>query len=185
MLKYTFLLFVFSIHTCVLFGQSSREDSIAVASKIIKEWLIDLNQNGLEIRGDSLIVSQEVLKLMDDEAYRKTLYPEVYTWESAVQFIQREELKQAFWYFINLYPLGPKNKELVLKSVLTYDRLFKMDKLLTSTFYTYSFLDPEIGEFVDGKPEITRPDILDKKLNTVNEINQYIRYYRQKNSEKK
>ncbi len=163
-----------------MFGQNSKEKKDDQISKIIEEWLIDLNQKGLELRGDSLIVNQEVLRLLNEEEYRRTIYPEVYSWEKAIQFIQNGELKPAFWFFINLYSESEKNKELVLKSVLTYDQLFNMDKLLSSTFYTYGFLDPKIGKIKNGVPEITNPVILEKKLKIVNEIVGYIQLYRSK-----
>ncbi|QGY44427.1 hypothetical protein GM418_12380 [Maribellus comscasis] len=181
MLKYIFFFLSF-VATNVLFGQNNKEEKNDIASNVIKEWLIDLNQKGLELKGDSLIVSQEVLKVLDDEAYRKTIYPEIYSWEPAIQFIQKEELKPAFWYFINMYPENEKNKELVIKSVITYDQLFKMDELLINTFYTYSFLDPEIGKINNGVPEIIRPDVLEKKLKVVNEIVSYVQAFR-KNQE--
>lgn len=172
-----FWIFLFMV-SFELSAQETNSEDLSV--KIIKDWLTDLNQKGLELKGDSLVINQEVLRLLKDESYRDSIYPTTYSWEPALLFIQREQLKPAFWYFINLYSLNQKNKELVVKSVLTYDQLFKMDEVLISTFYTYSFLDPEITRLNDGVPEITRPDILEQKLKTVKEIIGYIRSYRQK-----
>jgi len=167
------LLFILS------FGVGAQEaNSDDLWDKIVKDWLTDLNQKGLELNGDSLIINKEVIELLQSQSYRDSIYPAIYSWESALHFIQKEQLKPAFWYFINLYPVNQKNRELVLKSILTYDQLFKMDEVLIATFYTYSFLDPEITRLNDGVPEITRPDILERKLTTVKEIIGYIKAYR-------
>jgi len=174
------LLFTISI------GLGAQEtNSGDLFDKIVKDWLTDLNQKGLELKGDSLIINKEVIKLLQNQSYRDSIYPATYSWESALHFIQKEQLKPAFWYFINLYPVNQKNKELVIKSILTYDQLLKMDNVMISTFYTYSFVDPEITQLNDGVPEITRPDILEKKLETVKEIISYVRAYRLKKEQDK
>jgi len=41
--------------------------------------------------------------MLKDSVYRKSVYPEVYTWPAAVGLMNRMELKKAFWYLINLY----------------------------------------------------------------------------------
>jgi hypothetical protein len=141
-------------------------------------WLEYLNEKGLELSDDTVVMGKEFQKVLTDENYRKIVYPETYYWESTLAFIHYQDLKKAFWYMINLYPENDTNKELVVKSVLTYDRLFKMDEMLVNTFYTYSFQDPQVSEIIDGKPEIVRPDILERKLENLKEIIGYIHYYR-------
>jgi len=141
--------------------------------------LKDLSTKGLDMPEDSLIVSEEFNKLIQDENYRKTVYPKVYTWEETINYINSKDLKKAFWFLINLYLTSDKNKVLVLKSVITYDALFNMDKVLINTFYTYAFTDPEVSIIVENSPEITRPDILESKLRTVNELIHYINKYRE------
>lgn len=142
-------------------------------------WLLGLAEKGLDFSGDSLVLGSEAIRLLEDEAYRELVYPETYTWEQAVQFIENQELKKAFWYFINLYPKSQTNKELVVNSVLAYDRVFRMDELMANTFYTYCFTDPEVSQFKDGIPEVVRPDLLEEKLFSVREIVGYIHYFRQ------
>jgi len=170
-----------------VFAQPS--DSLKVISKqakdeIILKWLVDLNEKGIELTEDSIKVSREFQKVLQDENYRAILYPKTYTWEQAVQFIQVQELKKAFWYFINLYPENDTNKELVIKSIVTYDRLFKMDEIIVNTFYTYCYLDPEVSVIKEGKPETIHPDILEKKLRAVKEMVAYVIHYRNQPSAK-
>ena len=162
--------------TDINIDQISKEDQ----AKML-EWYLDLTERGIEMTEDSIKLSKEFIKVLNDDAYRGSLFPATYTWEQTIPFIKRQELKQVFWYFINLYPQNDTNKELVVKAILAYDQAFKMDEMLVNTFYTYSFMDPEISVIEDGKPEIIRPDILEEKLQVVKEMVTYIRAYRQQN----
>nr|NQU91737.1 hypothetical protein [Bacteroidota bacterium] len=166
----------------ILLGQipDSLNSKIDQAQEIaIINWMANLNEKGLEMTDDSLFIGNEFHKVLNDASYRDTIYPETYSWEQALGFIKTMELKKAFWFFINLYAENDLNKELVIKSVLTYDQLFKMDEIMVNTFYTYCFMDPEISIIQDGKPEIVHPDILEAKMRTVKEIVGYIIGYRQ------
>ena len=151
----------------------------------IKVWLKDLYEPGVSVTEDSVFINAEASKLINDEQYRKLLYPKTYSWQAAIVFIQKQELKKAFWYFINLYSLNEKNKEIVVKVILAYDKLLKMDKILISTFYTYSLIDPEIGSIVNGQSKITAPHILEKKLQVVKELLFYLDKYRKENKDAK
>lgn len=141
-------------------------------------WLKELYEPGVSMQADSLLINKEAERLLNDVQYRQTLYPAKYTWEAAAGFVQKQEIKKAVWYFINLYPVNAKNKELVIKSLLVYDKFFKMDRVLKSAFYTYSFTDPEIGKIENGHSEITAPHIMEKKLNTLKAILFYLNKYR-------
>ena len=141
-------------------------------------WLKELYEPGVSLQADTLLINKEAERLLHDEMYRQTMYPAAYTWEGTAGFIQKQEIKKAVWYFINLYMLNEQNKELVIKSLLVYDKFFKMDKVLMSSFYTYSFTDPEIGTIKNGQSEITAPHIMEKKLNTIKEILFYLNKYR-------
>jgi len=163
-------------------------DSIAISKEQLSQTLSmlkNLSTKGLDMSKDSLIVSEEFNKLLKDEVYRKTLYPNIYTWEQTINYINTKELKKAFWYLINLYSTSDKNKELVIRSVITYDALIQMDKVLINTFYTYAFTDPEVSIIVDNSPEIIRPDVLESKLRNVNELIQYIYKYREQKTNSK
>ncbi|MFW6275304.1 MAG: hypothetical protein ACOC2M_01565 [bacterium] len=175
-----FLTFITGVSISVN-GQEQDLDS-SNQNKVIDK-LIDLSQKGVEITNDSLIIGEEFQKLLTDKNYQIKVFPEKYTWEQTKIFINQQELKKAFWYMINLYSESPKDKEIVIGSILYYDNLFKMDKVLINTFYTYCYLDPEVGEINEGVPEILRPDILENKLNDLKEILGYIRYFRENESD--
>lgn len=179
---------IISICTYAQNKHVSSADSVTISTEQLRHivnMLEDLNTKGIDRSKDSIIVSDEFNRLLKEEAYRKTIYPDTYTWEQTIMFIQKTELKKAFWYLINIYPTSDKNKELVIKSVITYDALVQMDKALINTFYTYAFTDPEISKIIDNKPEITRPDILENKLRSVKEIVQYLYIYREQNTKSK
>jgi hypothetical protein len=53
-----------------------------------------------------------------------------------------------------------------------------MDKVLMSSFYTYSLTDPEIGTIEDGHSEITAPHIMEKKLNALKAMLFYLDKYK-------
>lgn len=179
-MKKNFLLLTLAF--CLLsFSQDKNSKSITVSKKDAVntlDLLQTLNEKGLDMSKDSIIESEEFKRIINDKEYRNSIYPETYTWEHTIAYIKSKELKKAFWYLINIYPTSDKNKELVLKSVITYDQLVKMDEVMINTFYTYSFTDPTISEIKDGKPEIIRPDILEIKLNNVKEIVTYVKFYR-------
>ena len=71
-------------------------------------------------------------------------------------------------------------KRQVIKYVLSFDHLFQMDKVMTSVFYTYAFLDPQVAIITDGKPDVTHPEIIEEKQAVVREIVQYIWAYRER-----
>ncbi|NOR74449.1 MAG: hypothetical protein GQ525_04760 [Draconibacterium sp.] len=162
----------------VLFGQT-QDNTKKQNNDTIPAWLTELAEKGYEINEDSLIVSDEFLKVLNDSNYSALLYPKTYTWTQATRFIDTQELKKAFWFFVNLYPENETNKKIVVRSILAYEKVFKMDEVIVNTFYTYSFMDPEVSEIIDGKPEITRPDIMESKLRDVKEIVEYIHIYRE------
>ena len=81
---------------------------------------------------------------------------------------------------LNLYLKNDKNKDLVVKSILSYNKLFKMGEIMEATYKTYALLDPEIGVFKNGQTEITSPHILENKLNALKEILFYIEKYGEK-----
>lgn len=162
------------VHNDTIKADSISRDSVILA------WLKDLNEEGVTVVNDTVIISPEAKKLLNSEQYRQIMYPKKYSWDKVVEFIQKQELKKAFWFLINLYMTDEKNRELVVKSLLAYDRLFKMDKILTNTFHTYILTDPEIGAIVDGKPTVTAPQVMDKKLNALKEILFYLDKYKPK-----
>lgn len=157
----------------VIQGQSQSKLDTSSNATILK-WIDDLYAPGVSVTDDSISITEEATKLLNDSAYKKLIYPTVYTWEPVVKFIQKQDLKPAFWYLINLYSMNEKNKDMAVKSVLAYDAVFKMDKLLPAVFATYSLLDPEIGSIVNGHAQVTAPHIMEKKLQVVKEMLYYV-----------
>ena len=150
------------------------------ASDSVLVWLKDLYDPGVKVGDDSIVLNKESERLINDKEYRKIIYPSVYTWEAAIRFIQQQDVKKALWFFINLYLVNDTNKELVVKSILVYDKIIKMDKALVSTFYTYSLTDPEIGTIEGGSSKITAPHIMEKKLNALKAMLFYLDKYKPK-----
>lgn len=172
-----FILFSLLLLQCkqqALFGQeltnSAREDS---TSKI-REWLVGLYEQGVGESGDSIILSPEVLRLLNDEDYRKQFYPQTYSWEKVARYVQEKDLRKAFWHMINLYMVNDENKNITVKSFITYDGVFKMDKILTGTFYTYIFADPEINTITDGMATVVAPHKMEAKLKALSDILGYL-----------
>ena len=158
----------------------------SVSSETSIAWIKNLYEPGVRIDEDSISISPEVNLLLTDSLYRASAYPEKYTWEAAVILIQKTELKKAFWYLINLYLTNDqKSKNIVVKTVLAYDRLFIMDKVLVSSFYTYCYTDPEIGTIKNGQPDITKPNVLETKFDAMKEIIYFVEKYKKEHPEEK
>lgn len=158
--------------TVTSYAQESRESDSEVAAR---EWLGNLYDIGVYVNADSMLITPEVQEILGNESLQKLLYPEEYSWKVALMLLDRMELKKAFWYFINLYP---DHKDLVMKSVLHYDKILEMDHVLVGVFYTYALVDPEVCTLEDGHPNITRPDLIEAKLRTVKEMVQHVVAYR-------
>ncbi len=180
------------ISICLLFclpflGFGQGQDSISPAQNaFLKETIVSLNDlmvKGLQMDEDSVIASEELLRLMNDPEYRNQVYPETYTWQQTVNFMSSMDFKKTFWFYINLYPENETNKQMVLKAVLSYDKLIKMEEVMINTFNTYCFTDPQVSVIKEGKPEIVRPDIFESKLRNVKEIVAYILAYRKQQEE--
>lgn len=152
-----------------------------------EKWLKHLNESGIEVKGDSVFVSKEYERALNDDQYRYFVYPIKYTWKKANALIKKMQLKIAFWHLINLYSENDASKEMVLKSLLMFDRVLAINEALPAVFNTYIYLDPEVSVIKNGDSEITRPDILEEKLRNLNEILSYIETHKeqQKKEEKK
>lgn len=146
------------------------KDSLAKIEKTIKRWQKEFRKKGIMMDGDTLSKNPEFKKLIKDEAYRKTIYPEKYSWEKALEFFKANEMEKYLWFLINIYPTTQLNKEYVIKSMLSFDESVKIDKLLMKSFFTYCFTDPTLGIIKRGKPVITHPELFMKKFKDVKEI---------------
>ncbi len=145
----------------------------------VNKQVASLSEMGVESKGDSLIVSEEVMKLLKDEHYRKSVYPAEYKWTDAMILFKNMELKRAFWHLINLYDTDKDNRKLIISVFCAYDTAIVMDKALMNTFYTYALSDPRVCRITNDKPDIFRPDLLEQWARNLKEILAYISYYRE------
>lgn len=177
-------IFILSITVLLWPGSEARSqgrvpvDTSRQSVEYWQNWLSDLTTHGVERKKDSFFVREEVVRLLRDTAYRQTVYPDVYNWPSVTRLLDRMELKKAFWHLINLYQTDSAHRNLVLGTVAVYDSVIDMDKVLLSTYYTYAFTDPRVCRIVNGKPDIFRPDLLERKLRVTREIIGYVWMYR-------
>ena len=139
-----------------------------------KQWITELYEHGLRLEDDTIYISDEFRWLIKNEKYRNLACPDHYSWEITVDLLKEKRYRLAFWYMINIYSLSEEDKILVLKSLITFNELFQMDKVLDAVLYTYVFFDPQISKINDGKPEIIRPDLFEKLKNNVLEIKAYL-----------
>lgn len=140
-------------------------------------WLRGLYEPGVQMNGDSIVMNDEAKRLFSDSVYRKIIYPPTYDWDMVKYFIKNQYLQQAFWFLINLYSVNDKNKELVIKTLLTYDKVFNADKILVSAFHTYCFTDPDIAVIHEGQLKVVAPQVMEKKLNALKEMLFYLHKY--------
>jgi hypothetical protein len=159
--------------------------SIQTGEKYWSSYFDNLQSMGVETRNDSMIVREEVVKLFGDSLYRRLVYPDQYTWKEAILLLREMELKRAFWHMLNLYETDSANRSYVLGTFVAYDSLMSMDKILLSTYYTYAFADPRVSRIKDNKPDIFRPDLLERGLVRLKDIIAQIWYYREKRLGKK
>jgi len=186
LIKYTYLRIAFCSLAAMLlfepaFSQNTEGQSQDYRDSVIIDWIQDLYSSDLFVEGDSTRYLLEKERLLGDSVYRQLVYPETYTWPVAAELIKRQELKKAFWYFINLYRDDKKNKDMVLTCFLTYAKLFKMDEVVFNTFYTYCTTDPQISEIKNGEAVMYAPHILEEKEDAMIDILAHMKQYRVEN----
>jgi hypothetical protein len=175
-MKYLIVSIVVLLYGFSVQAQNNPENpKEAEASLANIQWINNLYEHGVRTEQDTLFISKEVRQILNKEDLMNFMFPEVYRWESALYLMEKMQLKKAFWFLINLYP---DYKENVMKTVLSYDHLFEMDKVLISTFYTYSMIDPLVCQMENGKPNIIRPDIAEQKLLILQEMISQINHNR-------
>lgn len=180
------LLFLSLVAVLWLPGFSQQPQTVMKTDKTLEQktlpnkWFLDLFEMGVEQKKDSLYIKDEVLRLVSDSAYRNSIYPEKYAWPYTLSLMKAMELKRAFWHLINIYMDDSSSRPRVLGIFVLYDSLVEMDKLMIHTYYTYAFTDPRVCRIENNKPEIYRPDLLEKHLLVTKEIINNIQYYRKK-----
>jgi hypothetical protein len=146
------------------------------------KWASNLLEMSVEQQKDSVYIKEEVLLTFKDSALRKSLYPDKYDWPAAIALMKGMELKKAYWHLINIYMADTSSRSKVMGIFIVYDNIVEMDKVLLNVFYTYAFGDPRVSRIVNGKPEIVRPDLMEKHLAVTKEIINYIWYNRKEKS---
>lgn len=158
-----------------IFSSASAQDKadttgMQAQEEYWRKWYLDLYEIGVGQNKDSLKITPEVIRIMQDTAYSNAIYPATYTWPAAMDLVKTMALKKAFWHMINLYSGDEQMKNLVVAFLLPFDQRFEMDKILIASFYTYGMTDPEATSFRDGKIQITRPDIIEAKFNNMRNL---------------
>jgi len=157
-------------------------DSTKESREYWEKWMNDLFEMGVEKKDDSVFIKEEVVRLVNDSAYRNSIYPEKYDWATVLNLMKQMELKKAFWQMINIYMTDTATRPMLLGTLVLYDSLIAMDKMLLNAYYTYAFTDPRVCRITNGKPDIYRPDLLEKHLNVTKEMINNIYYYRKERS---
>ena len=160
-------------------------DTTQESKEYWNQWVTELLDMGVEKKGDSMYINEEVVKLVKDSVYRNSIYPEKYNWSTVLQCMKSMELKKAFWHLINVYMTDTSMKAPVIGTLVLYDSLMEMDKMLLNAYYTYAFTDPRVCKIEKGKPVIEHPDLLEKHLNITKELINIVRYFRNERAKMK
>lgn len=187
LMRKIFAVTLFSTMCFLSFGQDMPKDSVIDSTSIQQEQLNsiiqDLYQMGIKHEGNSIIINEEVKRLLIDSVYRAYVYPVVYTWPMVALMLEERQLKIAFWHMINLYYADTIGRNTVVSFLVKFDQQFDMEKILLSTFYTYAFTDPQVSRINNSKWETFRPDIMEEKLAITKELSDYVLYFRKKKFE--
>lgn len=76
----------------------THADSLADLEVKATKWIKELYEGGLTADSDSVHISAEFKKLINDEIYRKSCYPDEYTVEKTVELLKSNQIKKAFWF---------------------------------------------------------------------------------------
>jgi hypothetical protein len=150
-----------------------------------KKWIDNMYEFGVVIKGDSIFISEEARRVANDTTYRKFIYRDVYNWQETVYLMKNMQMKIGLWHMINLWEADTANRKYVLEYVLNLDQVLAMDRVLVAVFYTYGLLDSQVGYIKNGRPTITRPDIVERKLAVTNTIVQHVLMERAKRNQVK
>ena len=125
--------FLLSILCCQLsraqLSEQVKMDTALETVKYLNARVSDLFEAGVETKNDSLIIKEEVFRLLRDSQYCKSVYPEKYEWPSAIMLMKVMELKKAFWHFINLYHSNPASRDLIIHAYRPHHRRIRPHRL--------------------------------------------------------
>ncbi|OUR91101.1 hypothetical protein A9Q87_11545 [Flavobacteriales bacterium 34_180_T64] len=186
-MKSTFQILIILLCVCNLGW--SQSDSLNELEKInkfkqeelkAKAWLDSQYEWNVISEGESITYNKEAKKILSDSQYYKFIYPEEYTWATTLILLKKKVIKQAVWYMINLYGEDKiKNGSHISDALVSLDQAIDMEKVLTSSYYSYIAFDPEVVTIENGQvKEYSRPDLAEEKLSHVKEMMTYIFEYR-------
>ncbi len=164
--------------TCQTQTLTTTVDTSGKDSEYWVKWVKSLYEMGVDQERDTFYVREETLRALGDSAYRARLYPPDYNWGNVLPLLKEMELKMAFWHLINIYMEDTASRTMVINTFLLYDSLMAMDKILLNVYYTYALTDPRVCRITNNKPDIYRPDLLEKHLNVTKDIINIVRYFR-------
>ena len=177
-----------------IFGQvkvTDKDEQVTLSAKqaelldkneqYMKEWLKELQTPGVSVDKDKMTFNKEAQRLINDVAYRNSVYKDVYTYDDVKVSLAAGEYIKAIWQLLTIYP---DRKEHILQYIYAYDKVIPSDELVVNAFYTYAFFDPKITTIENGKPNIYRPDIFEDYLRRTKEIVGYINYFREQEAKK-
>lgn len=147
----------------------SREqiDSLEYVEQVAAAWLKIQTTSGVQMDSGRIVFDDEARRLIADSAYAASVYPDTIGADQFRDAVAEMNLRRAFYYLIDLYDAHPNEMMAIL---MAYDRIIPVEKVLRASFYTYAFLDPAITTIVNGRPEITHPDIFDAKFRRTNSV---------------
>ncbi|MBI9042804.1 hypothetical protein [Lutibacter sp.] len=177
-----------------IFGQvkiTDKDEQVTLSAKqaefldkneeYMKEWLKELQTPGVSVDKDKMTFNKEAQRLINDVAYRNSVYKDIYTYDDVKVSLAAGEYIKAIWQLLTIYP---ERKEHILQYIYAYDKVIPSDELVVNAFYTYAFFDPRITTIENGKPNIYRPDIFEDYLRRTKEIVSYINYFREQEVKK-
>ena len=177
-----------------IFGQvkvTDKDEQVTLSAKqaelldkneqYMKEWLKELQTPGVSVDKDKMTFNKEAQRLINDVAYRNSVYKDLYTYDDVKVSLAAGEYIKAIWQLLTIYP---DRKEHILQYIYAYDKVIPSDELVVNAFYTYAFFDPKITTIENGKPNIYRPDIFEDYLRRTKEIVGYINYFREQEAKK-
>lgn len=149
---------------------SQSEDSlngIPADGDSLDRWFQEQVTPGVTLVEGQLIVDDEAKRVRKDTAYAAWIYNRDIGMSKMRDALAAGKLRLAFWFAVDYYA---EHEEVILPILMSYDRVFPVDKILNAGYQTYVYFDPRITEFNEGIPTIKRPDLLEQRLHETNDV---------------
>ncbi len=126
--------------------------------------------NGIRLEENNLFISPECKRLLSDQDYRQSIYPENYTFEQLPNILAKNRIL-GLWYIINLYEQAPLFAVELTKDLIISTQ-FKSSEFVDA-FYTYAYADPRFVSIKDGEYALMQPELLENCIETTNLLVHY------------